>query len=136
MGAAVVHPRHYNAHPSGTECLRLVQHLSFHLGSAVKYLWRAGLKQSETEDIEKALFLLSDALLQPVPVWSRGRNDALEDITENVVFYGGWASGPILHIVQASTRREQYLLKTAINCLQHYLHHPQERINNGPRLPS
>lgn len=37
------HPAHYNSHPSGVECITVVEHLTFNVGNAVKYLWRAGL---------------------------------------------------------------------------------------------
>lgn len=52
---AVHHPPHYNAHPSGVECITIVQHFNFNVGNAVKYLWRAGLKSaSPVEDLKKA----------------------------------------------------------------------------------
>lgn len=52
----VDHPVHYNVHPSGVECIDIVEHMGFNLGSAVKYLWRAGIKDSEPtlKDLEKA----------------------------------------------------------------------------------
>ena len=52
----VCHPRHYNQSPSGIECIELIEHLPCNLANAVKYLWRAGLKQSETplRDLESA----------------------------------------------------------------------------------
>lgn len=55
-GDLVAHPKHYNAHPSGVECIDIVQHHSFNVGSAIKYLWRAGLKSSEPvlRDLQKA----------------------------------------------------------------------------------
>ncbi len=43
----VDHPKHYNEHPSGVECIRVVEHFNFNVGNAVKYLWRAGLKRDE-----------------------------------------------------------------------------------------
>jgi hypothetical protein len=51
---AVNHPKHYNSHPSGIECIQVVEHFNFCIGNAVKYLWRAGLKGNELEDLEKA----------------------------------------------------------------------------------
>ncbi len=42
----VNHPRHYNAHSSGIECIELIEHLPCNLANAVKYIWRCGLKQS------------------------------------------------------------------------------------------
>lgn len=44
----VNHPRHYNAHASNIECVELIEHLTGNLHSAVKYVWRCGLKQTET----------------------------------------------------------------------------------------
>lgn len=46
---------HYNSHPSGVECIDVVEHMSFNLGNAVKYIWRAGLKSdSADQDLAKA----------------------------------------------------------------------------------
>ena len=52
----VNHPRHYNEHPAGIECIDVVEHFTFNLGNAVKYIWRAGLKPGTGEllDLEKA----------------------------------------------------------------------------------
>lgn len=44
----VEHPRHYNQHESGIECIELVENLPANLANAVKYLWRCGLKSTET----------------------------------------------------------------------------------------
>jgi uncharacterized protein DUF3310 len=53
--AKVNHPRHYNAHPSGVECITVTEHMNFNLGNAVKYIWRAGLKSPDAiTDLEKA----------------------------------------------------------------------------------
>ena len=54
---AVNHPQHYNSHPSGVECIEVVEHMTFNSGNAMKYLWRAGLKGADSkhvEDLEKA----------------------------------------------------------------------------------
>lgn len=45
---------HYNAHPSGVECIELCQYFGFNLGSAFKYLWRWRDKDSMLMDLEKA----------------------------------------------------------------------------------
>lgn len=58
---AVSHPRHYTSHESGVECLELTRRLTFVVGNAVKYVWRADLKNG-IEDLEKARFYLRDAL--------------------------------------------------------------------------
>ena len=46
-------PKHYTAHPSGVECIKITEHMSFTLGNAIKYIWRADLKNG-TEDLLKA----------------------------------------------------------------------------------
>jgi DNA modification methylase len=51
---AVNHPKHYNDHPSGVECISIVEHMSFNVGNAIEYLWRAGLKDATIQDLEKA----------------------------------------------------------------------------------
>lgn len=49
----VNHPPHYTQHPSGVECIQITEHMNFCIGNAVKYLWRADLKNG-IEDLEKA----------------------------------------------------------------------------------
>lgn len=51
---SVNHPAHYNQHPANIECIDVVEHFSFNIGNAMKYLWRAGLKGAAQEDLEKA----------------------------------------------------------------------------------
>ena len=58
MTSSVNHPEHYISHPSGIECITIVEYMTFCLGSAVKYIWRAGLKGDEIEDLEKARWYL------------------------------------------------------------------------------
>lgn len=51
----VDHPSHYTSHPSGVECIDIVEHLNFNLGNAIKYIWRAGLKSPDAmKDLQKA----------------------------------------------------------------------------------
>lgn len=54
---AVEHPTHYVSHPSGIECITITQHMPFVLGNAMKYIWRADLKNG-IEDLEKARWYL------------------------------------------------------------------------------
>lgn len=60
MEEKINHPKHYNSHPSGVECIDIVEHFGFNLGSAIKYIWRNGLKPSETseEDLKKAIWFI------------------------------------------------------------------------------
>lgn len=52
----VNHPSHYTNHPSGVECITITEHMGFCLGNAVKYIWRADLKNDAIEDLKKARF--------------------------------------------------------------------------------
>ena len=60
----VNHPPHYTSDPSGVECLEITRHRNFNVGNAIKYLWRAGLKDdSKTiEDLKKAVFYINDEI--------------------------------------------------------------------------
>lgn len=55
---------HYNAHPSGVECIRIVEHYNFNLGNCIKYIWRSGLKDSakDLEDLKKARYYLDNEI--------------------------------------------------------------------------
>jgi hypothetical protein len=59
---AVNHPKHYNAHPSGIECIEVVRHENFNIGNAMKYIWRHKNKGKPVEDLEKAIFYLKDEI--------------------------------------------------------------------------
>jgi hypothetical protein len=54
----VNHPHHYTNHPSGVECIQITEHMNFCLGNAIKYIWRADLKNG-VEDLKKAVFYLN-----------------------------------------------------------------------------
>jgi hypothetical protein len=54
MNDNVNHPKHYTNHPSGVECIEVTEHMNFCVGNAIKYLWRAGLKGEQVEDLRKA----------------------------------------------------------------------------------
>jgi len=67
---AVTKPKHYTSDPSGVECLQITRHRNFNIGNAIKYLWRAGLKDSPSlgitevtiQDLRKAVFYIEDEI--------------------------------------------------------------------------
>lgn len=67
----VNHPKHYNSHPAGIECIDIIRHYTCNIANAIKYLWRAGLKpemgkedaEKEIEDLKKALWYINDYVL-------------------------------------------------------------------------
>ena len=52
------HPHHYTNHPSGLECIQITEHMGFCLGNAIKYIWRADLKDNKSDDLNKAIWYL------------------------------------------------------------------------------
>lgn len=53
-------PKGYNSHPSNVETKDVTRYLSCMLGSAVKYVWRAGLKDDLIKDLKKAAWCFGD----------------------------------------------------------------------------
>lgn len=60
----VEHPSHYCSDPSGIECIQITRWRNFNIGNAIKYLWRAGLKEgnSNTQDLRKAIWYIQDEI--------------------------------------------------------------------------
>lgn len=69
----VNHPKHYNEHPSGVECIDIAEGFNFNLGSAIKYIWRAGLKPGEDtlDELRKAVWYINREIerLSPKPTF-------------------------------------------------------------------
>lgn len=59
MDDPVNHPKHYTSHPSGVECIVITEHMSFNIGNAIKYLWRANEKGAPILDLEKAVWYIN-----------------------------------------------------------------------------
>ena len=58
------HPKHYLGHPSGIECIQITRHMNFNLGNAIKYIWRADLKNNSIEDLKKAIWYINDEIMK------------------------------------------------------------------------
>jgi hypothetical protein len=65
-GTAVEHPRHYNTHPSGIECIEISRLCMSDMGQAIQYIWRAEEKHG-LEDYLKAAWFLKDLLANGLP---------------------------------------------------------------------
>lgn len=68
MHDPVNHPRHYTAHPSGIECIQVTRHMGFCLGNAIKYIWRADLKNDAVEDLRKAMWYIQEEINERIRV--------------------------------------------------------------------
>ena len=63
------HPPHYTQHPSGVECITITEHYNFNVGNAIKYLWRAGLKDGAdaADDLRKAAWYVQREIDRAAP---------------------------------------------------------------------
>jgi hypothetical protein len=59
MTDPINHPGHYTSHPSGIECIQITEHMGFNLGNAIKYIWRADLKNDAISDLQKAAWYIN-----------------------------------------------------------------------------
>jgi len=96
----VNHPKHYNQHPAGIECIDIIRHYTCDIANAIKYLWRAGLKpemgkedaEKEIEDLKKALWYINDFIVNEKLVRSYYRirknssGTSAKDIAEYIIY--------------------------------------------------
>lgn len=62
-GDMVNHPTHYTTHPAFPgEAWDYTRHMTFAMGNAFKYLWRAGAKGDMLQDLEKAHWYITRSL--------------------------------------------------------------------------
>lgn len=145
MSDPVNHPSHYHstylhaACGKPIECIDIVRHMNFDIGSVVKYCWRAGKKDDEIEDLEKAVWYLQDQIAE----LKRVRQEALlaekakpdrEEVLSRL--RGGWPDtvrgGPgefwVLRVVDARTANECW---ATFNHNPEFLEHPdRERLRS------
>ena len=59
----VDHPTHYNQ--GAVECIEVIEQLGlgFHLGNALKYIWRCNDKGRKIEDLRKALWYIEREII-------------------------------------------------------------------------
>jgi len=84
----VNYPQHYTSHPSGVECIEITEHMSFCVGNAVKYLWRADLKHKGDggiEDLRKARFYIEREINNRMnSAYDERFDDGLDDVFDKV----------------------------------------------------
>ena len=83
----VNHPKHYNQHPAGIECIDVVEHMNFNVGKAIKYLWRAGLKGKLLEDLKKARWYIDREILPWLRFGAGNARGWTQTRREGVVFW-------------------------------------------------
>lgn len=103
MSDSVNHPSHYHSEywhskcGKTVECIDIVRHMDFSLGNAVKYIWRAGKKDDELEDLRKANWYIADricelerelaakqGLIKKVPAYNRTLDDPLHKCAQGL----------------------------------------------------
>lgn len=63
-GGDATNPDYYKNHPSGVECITIVEWLPFNLGNAVKYIWRGQGKEDFILDLKKARWYIDREILR------------------------------------------------------------------------
>lgn len=88
-GGPVHHPKHYNSHSSGVECIDVIEDLPGNLCNALKYAWRCDHKSAKVEDLKKCAWYLQRELDRDETTdvfrdwpWSRGSYKLLERVTD------------------------------------------------------
>ena len=61
------------------------QELNFHLGNAIKYICRAGYKDSKIHDLEKAIHYLENELTHEKDLYFRTSQGISQDIQSEIV---------------------------------------------------
>lgn len=138
MSKDFVHPWRY-LHPTGIECIDVIERVPFCVGAAIKHLWAAGSKADRGPDIHKAAFYL-DRILQDgsESLWCANPHDhILSRYAERLAEHGGWNAHVIWHILQGVQSHSKAHIGAARNQLYHFINNPQEK-RDGPRpqLPS
>lgn len=117
--------RRYNAHPSKLECIEVVERMPFCLGNAVKYLWRAGLKDSYEDDLHKALYYVERAKLWPLgraPLDRKLASACLTLLRHDA--YG--CTRAVIALVVAYNTSSPAHLERAITLIRWHLEHPAQ----------
>lgn len=69
-----INPSHYKSHPSGVECIEIVETMTHNVGTAMTYLWRGGLKTEDpTEDYRKAAWYIDREIKRLEPIEGQKR---------------------------------------------------------------
>ena len=141
----VNHPRHYNLHPAGVECIDVIRHYTCDIANAIKYLWRAGLKpemgkddaEKEIEDLKKALWYIEDyrrnyvvdesLFMRHVITMTRQKWEEVERFTLPKSMTDHWIEEQTGHTVAEIIEPYEQHVAYAIGCLMHvgliYDHH-------------
>lgn len=71
----VDHPAYYGGADAPIECIDVVENMNFCRGNAIKYLWRAGDKESEIDDLYKAKWYVEREIAR---LERRARNNPID----------------------------------------------------------
>lgn len=133
----VNHPKHYNSHPNGVECIDVIRHYVCDIANALKYLWRAGLKpemgkddaEKEIEDLKKALWYIADyrknyvvdeqAIMVHCITFTLQKWEEVDDLSFPRSLTDHWIEEQIGHTVAEIIQPYEKHVACAIGCLMH-----------------
>ena len=79
----VNHPKHYTS-IKGIECIQVTENFNFCKGNAIKYIWRSGQKDSEIEDLRKAIWYINREIKRLESIYKVPENELLEHCTADM----------------------------------------------------
>ena len=82
----IEHPRHYNSHPSGVECIDVNEYMTANMAAAFKYLMRWEHKGLKAENLKKAAFYMRREVNRKSAVVLRIPFEAYEK-AEKIIFH-------------------------------------------------
>ena len=101
------------------ECIEIIELMPFCLGNAFKYVYRAGFKDDEREDVEKAIYYLNRQLnIKYKPRYSRYLDC---DFLQNFEAFPKWKKNTLWFIHSSRGSVEVGYLKLAITTLRERL---------------
>lgn len=137
MTENVNHPKHYNSHPAGVECIDVIRHYVCDIANAIKYLWRAGLKpemgkddaEKEIEDLKKCLWYIEDyrrnyvvdenSIMYYIITMTRQKWEEVERFTFPESMTDHWIKEQTGHTVAEIIEPYEQHVAYAIGCLLH-----------------
>lgn len=79
----VNHPKHYNSHPNGIECIDIIRHYVCDIANAIKYLWRAGLKVPSKQVLcDACIDIAEHEEARPIGQTEMGMKDAEKEMED------------------------------------------------------
>lgn len=120
----VNHPAHYNQHPSGVECIDVIENMCCNVAFATKHIWRLGKKDHPLVDTGKAIWYLKreiarrNSLNDRRQLYYRGEHDRIPLTPINIASgFPGHIDEAMLDLISSDDKR--YGIKRLESAIKH-----------------